>query len=64
MELELTQGQKPERTGVLGVGVDLAHGLVNALKGGMQFTRDIPKNLEKSGKYIEEHPGMALPHMA
>lgn len=52
--------EKPERTGLLGVGSDLAHGLSGAAK----FAFDIPNKLEKSGKYIEEHPGTSILHNA
>lgn len=60
MELELNKGQPKERTGVLGVASDAAHGLNSALKFGL----DIPNKLEKSGKYIEEHPGSSILHNA
>jgi hypothetical protein len=49
-----------ERTGLLGVGSDLAQGLSGAAK----FAIDIPKKLEKSGKYIEENPGSSILHNA
>lgn len=50
--------QEPERTGLLGVGSDLAHSLSGAAK----FAFDIPNKLGKSGKYIEEHPGSSILH--
>jgi hypothetical protein len=59
-KMEQEPAEKPERTGLLGVGSDLAHGLGNATK----FALDIPNKLEKSGKYIEEHPGTSILHNA
>ncbi len=50
--------EKLERTGLLGVGSDLAHGLSGAAK----FAFDIPRKLEKSGQYIQEHPGSSILH--
>ncbi len=52
--------EQPERTGLLGVGSDIAHGLSGAAK----FALDIPNKLEKSGQYIEEHPGSSILHNA
>lgn len=61
MELELNKGvEAPERTGLLGVVSDLGHGAAGALR----FALDIPNKLEKSGKYIEEHPGTSILHNA
>lgn len=54
------QPEREERTGLLGVGSDLAHGLSGAAK----FALDIPNKLEKSGKYIEENPGSSILHNA
>lgn len=64
MELELNKGQPKERTGVLGVVSDVARGTGNAVKGGIKFAADLPNKLEKSGKYIEEHPGTSILHYA
>lgn len=50
----------PERTGLLGVGSDLAHALSDTAK----FALDVPNKLKKSGKYIEENPGKSIPHYA
>ncbi len=59
------QGEEnPERTGVLGVVGDVASGLGGAVKGGINFAADLPNKLEKSGKYIEEHPGSSILHNA
>lgn len=52
--------EQPERTGLLGVGSDLAHGVSGAAK----FALDVPNKLEKSGKYIEENPGSSILHNA
>ncbi len=56
--------EKPERTGVLGVVSDAASGIGNAVKNGINFAVDLPNKLEKSGKYIEEHPGTSILHNA
>jgi len=54
------QSHREERTGLLGVAGDVAHGLENAKK----FALDIPNKLKKSGKYIEENPGKSILHNA
>lgn len=59
MELELTKGQPKERTGLLGVGADLARGLGNAVKGGIKFARNTPEMMESLGEDLLEHPGTA-----
>lgn len=60
MEMELTQGQAQEpkeRTGLLGLGADLARGLSNAVKGGIKFAANTPKMMEDLGEELLEHPG-------
>lgn len=48
----------PEFTGLSGIGADL----LSAALGAKDFAMDIPNKLEKSGKYIEEHPGQSILH--
>lgn len=61
MEMESTKSSEPkESTGLVGVAGDLAQGANNAFK----FALDVPNKLEKSGKYIEEHPGKSILHNA
>lgn len=57
MELELNKGQPKERTGLLGVGADLARGLGNAVKGGIKFAAHTPEMLEDLGEELLKHPG-------
>ncbi len=58
-QFEVEDVEEPrEHTGLLGVASDLAHGLGSASK----FALDIPNKLEKSGKYIEAHPGTSILH--
>ncbi len=65
MELELSKGAEPkETTGWKGLKDDAINSLAQAIKGGIGFARDIPNKLEKSGKYIEEHPGSSILHNA
>jgi len=56
------QSIKPEGTGFKGLASDVANNLSNALKTGRGFIKDIPSNLEKSGKYIEENPVSSIFH--
>lgn len=57
--------QSPEeQTGLSGVIGDVGRGVGNAVKGGINFAREFPKKLEKSGKYIEENPGKSILHNA
>ena len=46
-----------ERTGLLGIGADLARGLGNAYKGGIKFAADTPEMLEDLGEQLLENPG-------
>ena len=65
MELELSKAAEPkERLGWKGLKDDVIESLGNALKGGIGFLGNIPDNLEKSGKYIEENPGSSILHNA
>ncbi len=50
----------PETTGLSGLGADLLSAAFRA----KDFAQDIPNKLEKSGKYIEEHPGSSILHNA
>ncbi len=57
MQLELNKGAEPEeRTGLLGVGADLARGVGNAVKGGINFAAQTPKMMEDLGQELLEHP--------
>lgn len=53
-----------ELTGLTGVAFDTYESLINALSNAADFSLDIPNKLEKSGKYIEEHPGSSILHNA
>lgn len=55
---------KAETTGWKGLKDDAINSLAQAIKGGIGFVRDIPNKLEKSGQYIEEHPGSSILHYA
>lgn len=50
----------PEATGLSGLGADILSTALSA----KDFAQDIPNKLEKSGKYIEEHPGSSILHNA
>ncbi len=56
-EEESESAQPKERTGLLGVGSDVAHGLSNALKGGLKFAHDIPEMTEDLGGELLNNPG-------
>lgn len=57
MELELNKSAEPEeRTGLLGVGADLARGVGNAVKGGINFAAKTPQMMEDLGQELLEHP--------
>ena len=56
--------EKQEKTGFKGLASDVLHSLGNALKNGKGFLKDIPNNLEKSGKDLEAHPFSGIFHMA
>jgi len=52
----------PRQTGFKGLAEDATEMLRGALKSGKGFIKDLPSNLEKSGKYAEEHPVKSIFH--
>src|SRR4051812_44562061 len=48
----------PEATGLSGIGSDVLEAAFKA----KDFVEDIPNKLEKSGQYIQEHPGSSILH--
>jgi len=55
--LEMKSLQPMERTGLVGVLSDIAHGTSNAVKGGINFAANTPQMLEDLGEELIENPG-------